>query len=394
MDVRELLRDAADAVEVPADLAERAEYTYRRRVRLQRAAAVAVAFSLLALVGVAVGLARDHTSTIAVGGPDAGPPVAVQRLGDAYYLDASQALAVTSDDDAVIAVTHDGGATWNRVGSLGAVAPAREGREIVFFDSEDGFVRTAGVLHVTHDAGRTWRVIDGEFLSIAPARVDDSMWALTGCRPGEEASCVPTVAVSNDRGATWHAIPDQPTLRPGPHQLVAISADAAYLADIATANGSLWRSEDGGRSWSSSPLPCQSGTRRVAGPTRGVLWALCVHVPSASRDGALAYRSFDNARSWTRADGTGDARVPRASPVGDFKALSDQRAVLTVAGSVYATENGGVTWDRVLTLPGGSAGVLGVRSGLKVWLLTTPDSRERGLWTSGDGSEWDRIDAK
>jgi photosystem II stability/assembly factor-like uncharacterized protein len=381
--MRALLHDAAESVVASPDLAERAERAYRRRIGRQRVIAGVLALWAFGVVATVVSIERSPGTAITAGTPEVGPPVAIDRLADVYYLTASHAYAVTGDAPADIAVSVDAGRHWNRVGALRDAEPAATGREIVFINDADGFVRGGGVLHLTHDGGRTWDTVDRSFVSIGPARVDETVWALAGCE--SVAGCVPRVDVSHDRGSTWSTARTQPErVSDNLGDIVGISAAVAYVTSPSART--LWRTDDGGTTWAPASLPCSTGAAQLSGPIQGALWVLC---PGSPGQAPAAYRSLDGGKSWIPAGGP-----PAPTAVHDFGALSEKTAVVTATGgAVYATADAGATWRRTLTLPAGSTGVIGVRSGMKMWLLTSAESAERGLWTSADGSRWTRLDA-
>jgi photosystem II stability/assembly factor-like uncharacterized protein len=320
-------------------------------------------------------------------------PIGIERLDDAYFIDNSDAFAVGRGTNPDIAASDNGGVTWRTIGNIETEVEAPAGRELVFINNDNGLVWGAGSLYRTADAGKTWNHVDGTFLTIGASRLDDSAWALTGCTPGR--ACAPSIARSTDLGVSWRETSRAPTLGNGDHQLIGISHNVAYILDGGI-NGStsLWRTDDAGKTWAARPTPCAgSEMGRMSGPIAGLLWMVCPDAPAAVDQPTVVFRSVDGGATWLPADGQGENLAPHDAVVADFKAMSDQIAVLALdGGPIYATVDGGATWHHASDLPAGSHPLLGVRAGRRVWAMTTPDSPQQGLWMSVDGLTWTRVD--
>ena len=391
MDLRELLKDAAWSVEGSPELPQRARRRYvRARVRRVANGAIAVVAGVAVIAGVA---------TIAPIGDDGGDVsegqvVHIDKLQDAYFVDTVNAYAVERGADPSVAASSDGGVSWRTVGRIDTDVEAPLGREVVFLDNDHGLVWGGGALHTTADGGATWSDTDGEFLTVGPSRADASVWALTGCTP-DESNCRPKVEQSTDDGVSWRPT-SSPVLGTTEHQLLGISSNVAYVLDPGSGDGgaNLWRTDDSGATWTPRKSPCiNSVMGRTAAPRTGMLWMLCAEPPGADAQIAVAWRSFDDGQSWAPADGSGTNLAPHQAKIADFKAMSEQIAVIALDdGAIYSTVDGGTSWHHRFDLPEGSHPVLGVRAGKRVWAMTTADSPVHGLWMSADSVTWARVD--
>ena len=187
--------------------------------------------------------------------------------------------------------------------------------------------------------------------------------------------------------------------------------DVAY---IATGSGGLWRTADGGATFSTawdSQLPQSMGA--VAVDSQGVVWAGTGepdHGGGSAYYGNGVYKSTDHGATWTNMglqDGDTIGRIvidPR----------DDDRVFVAVQGALhdtepsrglFMTENGGASWTRVIVPQSSSTGAIDVaidKSNPDIMLATTWDkirdekSRVYGphsyLYRSTDGGRtWANI---
>ncbi len=157
-----------------------------------------------------------------------------------------------------------------------------------------------------------------------------------------------------------------------------------------TALGGVYRSADGGRTWSSppggAPFPGYSVTSLVADPQRaGTLWAGLTGVVR----GGLLVRSDDGARSWVVVRRWEERAEARAVAVANLKG----RKVVVVGGDtgLEVSEDGGATWrpSRPPLDPGSGLAFLAFHP-LKPGVLYTGSYRHP--FRSTDlGRSWKRI---
>jgi len=155
--------------------------------------------------------------------------------------------------------------------------------------------------------------------------------------------------------------------------------------DNQTYNTEVWRSIDGGQSWT------KVGSAIAAGA--GVAWVTFVS-PSTG--------VWGNGSVWRTTDG-GDTWQPAPTSSGIFNEASFATASLGWAGCSYGTSesgggiavttDGGATWTRQLNRPGpdGSGGFSRVSSPTKLRCYVLKWGRSGGVWaTSNGGAAWTR----
>ena len=163
-----------------------------------------------------------------------------------------------------------------------------------------------------------------------------------------------------DGGATWHDV------SPSAPQTYGYGAASDFLdADHAWVlapdpndmeNGILYRSSDGGDTWSESPVPFGSGSLRFLDPKRG--WMMADLGAGAGSMGIAVFQTQDSGATWSQSY-TNDPTKPGASrslPLGGLKdgitvtgPLAAWIGGVTYApGTVYLyqTSDGGVTWTK------------------------------------------------
>jgi photosystem II stability/assembly factor-like uncharacterized protein len=210
-----------------------------------------------------------------------------------------------------LARTRDGGRTWRRLpdppGSLDARSHVR------FANASDGYL-FGPALFVTHDGGRTWtRETSPPVESLEPSggSVVRLVYDHTGC-PGP---CNRTVQEAPAGSAAWRTlvrlgIPAADSREPaaqvirGGGGLVYVPIYGSLAAGAGTQHTILFRSRDGGGSWSRLRDPC-AGRRRgvhdavsVAAAPGGVLVALCVP-RMAGPGGRFALVSTNAGSTWS-----------------------------------------------------------------------------------------------
>jgi photosystem II stability/assembly factor-like uncharacterized protein len=211
-----------------------------------------------------------------------------------------------------------------------------------------------GALQLTVDGGRQWRTLPvptGDVLRIIIAS-SDRIW-LVGTDPG----CQERVYFSVDRGATWRILRSTGTW----HRLADAAAPwiqtprgpvpspcAGPVAEVAASNGStgavrcgdgtLYRTNDGGRTWSA--VAAAGAVRALAFANFGQLYAV-----STGDAGCGGWRvSVRPVDTW---EPLGCVPGDAASAPAVALSFADPNAGLLVAGTTtYATADGGRTWER------------------------------------------------
>ncbi|MFL6068949.1 MAG: WD40/YVTN/BNR-like repeat-containing protein, partial [Gaiellaceae bacterium] len=228
-----------------------------------------------------------------------------------------------------------------------------------------------------------------------PVGADDWMYLQRANDDGSIPAAAVTEAIAQSKaaGEASNGSPstDQVWTNLGPSniggRLRDIAADPAHqgVVYIATGSGGVWKSTDGGATFSStwgSYLPQSVGA--VAVDSHGVVWVgtgEVDHGGGSAYYGNGVYKSTDGGTTWTNVglqDGDTTGRIvidPR----------DDNRVFVAVQGALhdtnpirglYLTEDGGGTWTRVLTPASASTGAIDVaidKGNPDVMLATTWD---------------------
>jgi photosystem II stability/assembly factor-like uncharacterized protein len=228
-----------------------------------------------------------------------------------------------------------------------------------------------------------------------PVGADDWMYLQRANDDGSIPAAAVTEAIAQSKAAgeasKGSPSTDQVWTNLGPSniggRLRDIAADPAHqgVVYIATGSGGVWKSTDGGVTFSStwgSYLPQSIGA--VAVDSHGVVWVgtgEVDHGGGSAYYGNGVYKSTDGGTTWTNVglqDGDTTGRIvidPR----------DDNRVFVAVQGALhdtnpirglYLTEDGGGTWTRVLTPASASTGAIDVaidKGNPDVMLATTWD---------------------
>jgi photosystem II stability/assembly factor-like uncharacterized protein len=172
--------------------------------------------------------------------------------------------------------TTDRGATWQQVGPPGT--QDLQFRDIEAFDADHAVILSIGPgsdsrIYVTADGGQTWALT---FVNPDPNAFFDCM-TFYDSRRGLALSDPPDglhfrVIATDDGGLSWHVTGEQmPEALPGEFAFAAsgqcITTDhgrRAWFGTGGVAQARVFRSDDGGASWSVAPTPLNSG------PTAGI----------------------------------------------------------------------------------------------------------------------------
>jgi photosystem II stability/assembly factor-like uncharacterized protein len=219
--------------------------------------------------------------------------------------------------------------------------------------------------------------------------------------------------VSEDRGLS---VNDQDI------ELARITLQRAYVLTFApesaitgSSSGLLAFTADGGATWVARPDPCPSGFdfgEQIAASGTHDLWLMCASQASAGTQAKALYRSHDGGATWTSAAAanapvlTGNATVraagalPSQGYVTPYSLGHDNLAVLTPSDAwlfpdrtaVFRTTDGGRTWRRVVSLA--HAGLVVGASGDVVFANPTHGwvcETGAGLWRTINGTTWQRL---
>ena len=233
--------------------------------------------------------------------------------------------------DGVVMRTTDGGASWQDVSPPGAAG--LQFRDIEAFDANRAVAMSIGNnptdfrMYVTADGGQTWTTT---FVNQEPTAFYDCM-TFFDSRRGLAVSDPPDgqhfrVIATDDGGLHWHVTGAQmPAALPGEFAFAAsgqcITTDHGRRAWFGTGGGAearVFRSDDGGDSWTVASTPLNSG------PTAGVF--------------ALAFRGQQHGLVVG-----GDFLAPTAWP-DNFARTSDGGLTWSLLPAAPAEYRSGATW--------------------------------------------------
>jgi len=230
--------------------------------------------------------------------------------------------------DGVVMRTTDRGATWQDVSPAGAAG--LQFRDIEAFDADRAVAMSIGNfpadfrIYVTSDGGQTWSITQQ---NTNPGAFYDCMTFFNDQR-GLLVSDPPDgqhflVLATDDGGLSWHVTGQQmPQALPGEAAFAASGeciTSHGGRAWFGTSAGRVFRSDDGGASWTVSQTPIASG-----GGTNGI--------------NALAFRSGQHGLAVG-----GDFLAPTASP-DNFAATSDGGQTWSLLPGAPPEYRSGVTW--------------------------------------------------
>ncbi len=219
-----------------------------------------------------------------------------------------------------IARSTDGGATW---------AFANNGlnsRQVGGIYRANGVIyagTTRGVM-ISRDEGQTWTQTNAplaECFTILP--FDGKIFA--GAAGG--------VAVTNDQGQTWSPIPASSGIGTGNVFRLLTVGNALYAGIANATTGGVFRSTDGGQTWTA----LNNGlTSRIVFDLAATSTALF-----ASTTNAGVFRSTDGGQNWTAVNNG----LPSLTVVG-LAAVKDTVVAAVIGNTLYRTTDNGQTWTR------------------------------------------------
>jgi photosystem II stability/assembly factor-like uncharacterized protein len=274
--------------------------------------------------------------------------------------------------------TTDRGATWQQVGPPGT--QDLQFRDIEAFDADHAVIMSIGAnpsdfrIYVTANGGQTWALT---FVNSEPTAFYDCM-TFFDSRRGLALSDPPDgrhfrVIATDDGGLTWHVTGAQmPDALAGEFAFAAsgqcITSDHGRRAWFGTGGGAqarVFRSDDGGASWTVAPTPIASG------PTAGIF--------------ALAFRGQQHGLAVG-----GDFLAETASP-DNFARTADGGASWSLLPAAPQEYRSGATWvDGHTALAVGPSGSDVSTDAGSTWqrfddgsLHTVDCARPTACWASG-----------
>ena len=383
----------------------------------------------------------DYQFNLLKGKVPVGVSVPTTALVDVEFADQRDGFALAAHRGQVLlAASTDGGATWQvRNDDLPAGLGADDGYPGQFeFVGSTGYLwgarSTGGApLWVSHDNGATWQAAEIGPYVLDISAIGTNVWALTSECPAAVGVTAATtffavgVEQSVDEGGTWTSL-HAPALTgglPGGYglrgvELARITITRAYmLASVQTGPSAvpLWQlsfTADSGVTWTSRVVPCSGAIAlgaEVAASSTEDLWLLCGSQATAGSQSKQLFRSRDGGQSWSlAASATGLGTSPPVSVPPNPLPLAGYVAPFTVGhhnlaiaspedawlfpsrAALYATSNGGVSWEQVPELA--AAGFAGGGEGNITFLSPTDGwicAYGIGLWQTTDGIHWHAV---
>jgi len=313
--------------------------------------------------------------------------------------------------EAEVARTNDGGFTWYDLTPPDIMEMGNE--DFFFLDHDHAWVQqpefdhfpNSGFLYRTADGGFTWQRFPVPFSRGNLNFLDpEHGWILVDLGVGAGSNAV-AVYQTSDGGASWEQTyindPNDPqagdTLPLGgvKSDLVPLNMQTAWVTGVVYVPGEvyLYRTDDGGRSWTQVPMPLPDGAQnfevsidrdqmKFVSPTVG--W-IALHMASETSQTAV-YVTEDAGQTWA---------VPSMplEGAGPSVFLSPLDAVMYNGVQFYATRDAARTWVSVSPniLFGDSFAGMEFVNTLSGWMLTF-DGNQRSLYRTYDGGQtWSAV---
>ncbi|MFT3893069.1 MAG: hypothetical protein QM730_15680 [Anaerolineales bacterium] len=331
------------------------------------------------------------------------PIVEAPALVTIQFLNELDGYGVT---DTQIVRTNDGGVTWYNV-TPSTVTEAGFGVKLFALDVDHVWMQkpdfanypNSGFLNRTTDGGITWTTITVPFSSSMLTFLDENNgWALADLGAGAGSNAV-AIYQTADGGANWiQTYVNDPNLPNAgdslplgglKSDLVPLNMQTAYVTGVTYATGSvyLYRSDDGGHTWSAVTLPLPPGTENSQMSIESDQMAfvsandgfLAVRI-SADTTQTAVYVTHDAGITWTLTP----TLIPGYGPA-DF--LSEQDAVLYNGAQFYVTKDAARTWNIIPPdiVFGESYNAMDFVNTTTGWLITYDPTDHRTFYKTTDG---------
>jgi photosystem II stability/assembly factor-like uncharacterized protein len=235
-----------------------------------------------------------------------------------------------------IFATGDGGRTWSRRARLdlgAATLTCLSRREAVLSAYPPlNAKRAEPLLLRSRDGGAHWARLTVPADASSPPTVLDRDTLVA-------AQSVTSWYVTSDRARTWRLV--APSAEEPLEALAFLPGGIAYAitsrGDPETARTYLWRSDDGGRSW--SRVEGRPDRLRMHGlsAAEGTLWVHAQRCMTASRCRPALLRTHDDGRNWDL------IQLSELPP--ELRFTTKTNGVAAGPGGFYVTSDGGLTWE-------------------------------------------------
>jgi photosystem II stability/assembly factor-like uncharacterized protein len=279
----------------------------------------------------------DPSQMISVGGSGfiVGPSNLTERGGNVPIVDRILAINFVNADrgvfvgeDGLIRYTEDAGATWlkpRRIMPATYTDVAWTSRDVAYAVGE------GGLLIRTLDAGKTWKMrpMDDEQNDMECIEAyKNELWA---------ATLSSGIIVSRDRGNSWNRVQ-----KPTDESLVDMDISPDGTITILTRDGKIWRTDSQDIDWESMRVSKDIVPTALETPGTNEIFVSAVVEDGESVVGNVFVSS----------NGGEDWEVQQFPiPVSDIAFESITHGVAVGIGTVYTTEDGGLSWTVVAEVP-------------------------------------------
>lgn len=343
---------------------------HRSTPRAKKAAALVMVLAAgLGLGGIAAAAAsRSVREAPRSNSPTRLDSIAFFNVHDGYGLFVNQGAHKCT---ARVGATDDSGATFPALTSVASWPCAGNPTvsALAFDDHGDGFLYGPD-LYVTHDAGASWQRVRQHGAVLSVEALGYSIWMLETTQLGPDTGFAGhhfrlRLLESSDGGYTWTAlaVPGGAFVWSGDGVvaglLTRVSLTSAYVAGVSPQVGNrtehrapLYFTSNSGASWANRSAPCAEYGPMLSVTPGGTAFFECASEPGAGMQQKDTYRSVNGGVTWQLRSGCPNYRCTKGTPVAGYVSEIDavsSRIVYLVGGRspLEWTTDGGIDWRVV-----------------------------------------------
>lgn len=251
---------------------------------------------------------------------------------------------------AKVARTTNGGRTWHALPGLGGIKTNEDDgnsvRAIRFGNQNDGWI-FGPTLHATHNGGQSWKQIPTDGDVVALEQTKGMTWlVVSSCQAGGCKLSLWTAPSSSDKFVLRSVIPGTDA-NEKTYQLVRAGSSYGWLSGWGNGDSEILRTTDAGKTWQEIANPCKTQgnyRQRLSRYDTHRLWLVCGTDAESDTQVSNVYHSTDAGSHW----GSKNAG-PKNAQFTDLQAFgATQIGLLSTTDGVMRTNDGGITWTRVV----------------------------------------------